>query len=242
MEHFHTRLETKIKKLRRTFKSIDEEIGKKPGYTSNMIAGRNDPGGSVIATLAKALGTTPNDLMGITGRFQIYDHQDAKDFIDQQALALVNAAHLKAREHLCAIGGYPPVQEVYKWAMNCSNVVDTTEEITKYFTTYASPPDYHTTPKAKFVGPDSLAKNSLGTVSAGELNDLIKKMPDQFVQGLARDQFELEEGVPRLSCERIPVNIPDAGVDVDFKYLRLYMRLRDRDGTSIVLNYSEPLD
>lgn len=207
-----------------------------------MLAAKSDPGSKVLIALASELDTTPNDLLGITGRFRVLDPDDHQHFVEEQAQALVDAARSRAREKLCAIGTYPPVKEVYKWATNCGNRIDTAEDVTRFFTTYSTPDNTTTHPNVEFVGANSLARNSLGTLSARELNGLIKKMPDEFVAGLIRDQQQLTANQPSISIEHIPVSIPEANVDVDFTYLRLYLRLQDRSGKSVILNYSEPLD
>jgi transcriptional regulator with XRE-family HTH domain len=241
MTIFHKRLERRAKQLGLSMSRISKQVGKPAAYFSNMIANENDPSGSMLIRLAEALETTPNDLLGISNRYQFIDNNEHDEFINGQATALIDAAQKRAREKLCDIGQRPGVKEIVGWSLRNSGRLEDFDRILEFSTLYAKPEGTDTVPHSTHVGKKSLACQTLFATSSDQLNNLMQSMPTSFMSQLIADQSKLESSRPIITVEKIKVNVPDQGVDVDFEYLRAYIQLTDKAGKKLILNYSEPV-
>jgi hypothetical protein len=241
MEGFHDRLEGRIKELGLSFKCVSKMIGKPDAYVSNMIGSRNDPSGSLIILLSGALETTPNDLLGISARFQLLNGQDADDFVSEQSETLLDAVHERARINLCKMGVQPNIKDVLAWSLQNNGVVDEASQIMPYSTLFVQPGPSDHLPLAYYLGPESLATKTLHLRSTEHLNRMIEKMPKSFVTELVGAQVKLCGHEPLITVERMEMVVPDHDVDVDFNYLRVYIRMQTKSGQPVIFNYSEPI-
>ena len=223
--------------LKLPLSKVSAHIGKPPAYLSNMIANENDPSGSTIVALAAALKSTPNDLLGIANRVSLTDDS----FIEEQAGALVHAATERAREMLCEIGTPPSMKEVVGWALRNNGRLEDFDHLREFSTLYAAPQTPIDTPTSTHVGQKSLARHTLNASSSDQLNELLKMMPTEYLAKLTDDQHKLDSSRPKITVERIRIDVPGKGVKVDFEYLRAYIKLVDSKGAKLILNYSEPI-
>jgi transcriptional regulator with XRE-family HTH domain len=238
---FHKRLERRAKSLGMSMSQISKQVGKPAAYFSNMLANENDPSGSMLVRLAEALETTPNDLLGISNRYQFISEEEDETFVDDQASALVLAVKQRAREKLCEIGRRPGVKEIVGWALRNNGKLEDFDKMLDFSTLYEQPKESDILPIATHVGQKSLASQTLFASCSDHLNSLMRAMPKTLMSQLIFDQSKLETGRPIITVEKINVSLPDEGVDVDFEYLRAYIQLTDTTGKKLVLNYSEPI-
>lgn len=243
MGRLHRRIDERIKQLGLTYKGVSQEMsGYSAGYISNLLAYENDPTSSALMEIAGILKTTPNDLLGVSGRYNFIDSTDESDFVGEQAEALASAAHQRARERLLDLGARPSLREVVSWALNNDGQIAHEDAFARYVTLYKPPHEAAEMPVATHVGALSLARKTLGVTDADHLNRMMEQMPKDFTRKLSKSQITVNGEVPFITLERISVDVPKENVSVNFPYLRAYIKMRLSNGKPVILNYSEPID
>ena len=241
--NLHARIEERIERLGYRKRQIDKLIGKKLGYTSNMLANRSEPSAMTLLALSNILQTTPNDLLGYAGRYTFTDKHtsEIEELIAEETSRIAGAIHQKALEKLCPAGRTPHIAEVIGWAISSGGILRQTDDINQFFTTYTEPTVGDTAPTAIQVGKSSLAAQTLLVQTPDQLNRILQEMPADYASSLTHQQITVGESQPAISLEKISLELPKLSVNVDFDYVRLYLKLRNEEGEKVVLNFSEPV-
>lgn len=240
---FHDRVASRIAELGLKKSEVDAKIGRKGSYVSNMLASKAEPTSSTLVALAQALDTTPNDLLGISGRYNVarLDLEEVNQIIEHSARELKQKIAEKSIEKICPAGRSPSTVDVIGWAVASGGVLRSADDINEWFTTYRAPTCLKAPPTALQVGRSSLAAKTLLVDDADSLNKILRAMPKDYASQLTYQQVKVGVDEPSISVERISLDLPKLKVKVDFQYMRLYLRLKTEDGDDVVLNFSEPV-
>ena len=241
--NLHDRINERILALGYKYRQVDVLIGKAPGYISNMLTKRAEPSANTILSLAGALRTTPNDLLGYSGRYVFLEGNQDKiqELISEETARIAESIHNQVVEKYCPSGRTPHISEVIGWSLSTNGILRSSDDINKFFTTYSVPEHKTAAPQVVQLGGESLAAKTLNIQTPDQLNRIIRAMPESYTHDLTHQQITINGDQPYISLEKIKLNLPQLSINIDFEYVRLYLRLHTEAGKKVILNFSEPI-
>jgi transcriptional regulator with XRE-family HTH domain len=237
----HDKLKDVISTSGMTYQELSREIGQGDRYISNLLKSQSDPGFSTVAKICAVLGVTPNQLTGVDDSLTLQTSPATEKMVQRQADKLLLQVSNLARQRLAAGGISPTIDDLLEWWHREDGVLWDFERFSEQIDLYAPPEATSRAIEPVRAGRDSLASRSFGTEDTESLRRFIRALPDDMNEKLVLDQVETHRQGPKISIEELVIKLPDVNTPAIFKYKRLYLPVRDLNGSEMILNYSQAI-
>ncbi len=242
MLDFHERLRSYIHDSPYDYRSLSLEIGQGERYISNLLSAKSDPGYSSVVKICSVLGLTPNMMAGLSDQISLSAEEIDNNIVTAQAERILTAISREAHRKLSQRGVHPLIDDVLTWWHQQHGVLSNFDGLAEHVDLYVAPEPSSALPEPYQVGQKSLAAKSFGIESAEHLRYLFTTFDENLFEQVRLAHVETTRGDPQLSIQEIDVVLPRHTFPLRFTYKRLLLPVKDTDGNSYVLNYSQALE
>ncbi len=228
-------LQKELQKSGKTKQELSEAIGKKPGYISDLIRNRRDPGASVFLEICRELGISADHTGGLMPKLSMIPRANSES--DRIAAKLMSEVMAVTLHQMSAIGQRPSVDDIVAWWRREAGVLNDFDHIAPICDLYELPDSSDAATKPVHMGPRSLAAESFIVSSVDELRSIARGLPPDFRQNLVGTYTRAKE-TPIMSLERIDYD-GGTGPKFGFDYTRALLPVTSKDGQKFIMNYSK---
>ena len=228
-----------LKSQKKSMRSTSKKVAGSETWLRNPIDpdAKREPGSFKVANLAMELGVTPNELLGMTDKFEV-DH-GFQNRPSEEMMEIVRDYAEQIKEEHRANGQKISSKSLIRWHKDTGGRIEALGSLMRFADLYEVPDASDAITKPVILGSDSLASNTLQDPSVQKLRYVLQAFVKADQERLVAAYSRAKTNGMDFSVETINVYVPQLDQWICYEYFRSLFDCRDQANNKYILNCSE---